>query len=47
VQITSGALFGQHGLFAGMKGTDRVFVLLGLLGKERSVELGKASIRPV
>jgi transcription antitermination factor NusG len=47
VHIKSGAMTGQFGLFAGMKGADRVFVLLTLLGVQRRTELPRAAIEAI
>jgi hypothetical protein len=44
VRIISGALTGHFGLFAGMKGADRVYVLLTLLGGESRTEMARAAI---
>jgi transcriptional antiterminator RfaH len=44
VRIISGALTGHFGLFAGMKGSDRVYVLLSLLGGQSRTELARDAI---
>jgi transcriptional antiterminator RfaH len=47
VQVTSGALFGQFGLVESMRGPDRIFVLMQLLGSERPVQLMRQHVRRV
>lgn len=47
VRILSGPFANHLALFDGMKGSDRVLVLLALLGSTQRVELPKANIQPV
>jgi transcriptional antiterminator RfaH len=47
VQVTSGALFSQFGLVESMRGPDRIFVLMQLLGSERPVQLMRQNVRRV
>jgi len=45
VLIGAGAFFGQIGLFDGMSARERVFVLLGLFGRQARVELPLGDLR--
>ena len=44
LQVRSGPFTGLHGLYAGMAPRERVFVLLRMLGGERTVELAQADV---
>jgi transcription antitermination factor NusG len=44
VKLTTGVLMGMTGLYAGMRGSDRIIVLLSALGR---VEVGKAAVERV
>jgi transcriptional antiterminator RfaH len=44
VRVLHGPLVGQLGLFAGMKGSERILILLSMLGSLQRVELAKDSI---
>jgi transcriptional antiterminator RfaH len=47
VRVSRGPMEGIMGLFAGLRGTDRVDVLLSFLGSERATVLPAADIEPV
>jgi hypothetical protein len=47
VRIVHGALNGSLAIFEGMRGRQRVEVLLMLLGTQRRVDLPKADVRLV
>ena len=44
LRIRSGPFAGLHGLYAGMAPRERIFVLLHMLGGERTVELAKGDV---
>ena len=44
LRVRSGPLTGLHGLYAGMAPRERIFVLLRLLGGERTVELAQGDV---
>jgi transcriptional antiterminator RfaH len=46
VKVIDGPMRGFAGLVAGMRGAERIAVLLQLLGSERSVELAVADVEP-
>jgi transcriptional antiterminator RfaH len=47
VKITAGPFTGQLGLYAGMRGNERVLVLLALLGGQVRTELAKDAIEAI
>jgi transcriptional antiterminator RfaH len=47
VRIISGAMTGHFGLFAGMKGSDRVYVLMTLLGGQSRTTMARSAIEAV
>jgi transcriptional antiterminator RfaH len=46
VKVVSGLLMGATGLFAGMRGSDRVAVLLTFLGTQRAAVLPTTDVEP-
>ena len=44
LRIRSGPFTGLHGLYAGMAPRERIFVLLRMLGGERTVELAQGDV---
>ena len=44
LRVRSGPFIGLHGLFAGMAPRERIFVLLRMMGSERTVELARADV---
>jgi transcriptional antiterminator RfaH len=47
VKVVAGPLCGLAGLYQGLRGPERVLILLGLLGGEQRVELPKDSIERI
>jgi transcription antitermination factor NusG len=47
LRTRSGPFTGLHGLYAGMAPRERIFVLLRMLGSERTVELAQTDVRKV
>jgi transcription antitermination factor NusG len=47
VRVSRGVFAGQSGLYAGMRGSERVLVLLQLFGSEQRVTLAKKDIEVV
>ena len=44
LRIRSGPFTGLHGLYAGMAPRERIFVLLQMLGGERTIELAQGDV---
>jgi transcriptional antiterminator RfaH len=47
VKVTAGPFTGHLGLYAGMRGRERVLVLLAVLGGQQRVELAKDAVEAV
>jgi transcription antitermination factor NusG len=47
IRVTSGSFLGHIGIYDGMNSKDRVRVLLDLLGRKVSVEIGQKDIQPL
>jgi transcription antitermination factor NusG len=47
VKVTAGPFTGHLGLYAGMRGSERVMVLLALLGGKVRAELARDAVEPI